>query len=346
MITNVLNIFGYCFIFELFILVTVVFSSILRSFVDRKEKEKNYKYMVKNEEKLRKQASEEKTKEKERNIKDIIEFVIDKDTGKLEYKEPVNLEKESVEFKIKSIDIEPEEGSKMRRGNYEIDFIPISYVGDSKKQYSYSTIQIPLYTWKEGKIVPSGETESVTVNFEIDPETGEYINSSSKSIHGIHLMCLITKDISEEEKRESDFNKKLTTSEKAMNELLENAVSEGYNTNKSSKNEYFYELWNEKDIKVLSANIKNYDKIKDEFEFKFNSCKYIENGKEVFVDHKELNDDTFIVAFNNEEYVLRKIFNGNILVLRFNPAGDVFIDRMQSSDNIRAVTFSCIQIKE
>ena len=51
---NVLNIFGYCFIFELFILVTVIFSSILRSFVDRNTKEINYKYIFKNEEKLRK----------------------------------------------------------------------------------------------------------------------------------------------------------------------------------------------------------------------------------------------------------------------------------------------------
>ena len=91
---NVLNIFGYCFIFELFILVTVIFSSILRSFVDRKTKERNYKYIVKNEEKLRKEAVKEKINECEKNIKDVLNFTIDKDQGILEFKEHVNLKKE------------------------------------------------------------------------------------------------------------------------------------------------------------------------------------------------------------------------------------------------------------
>ena len=72
--TNVLIIFGYCFIFEIFIMVTVIFSSILRSFVDRKTKERNYKYMVKNEEKLRTQAEKEKINKNEKNIKEELNF--------------------------------------------------------------------------------------------------------------------------------------------------------------------------------------------------------------------------------------------------------------------------------
>ena len=125
---NVLNIFGYCFIFELFILVTVIFSSILRSFVDRKTKERNYKYIVKNEEKLRKEAVKEKINECEKNIKDVLNFTIDKDQGILEFKEPVNLKKESVEFRIRSICIEPDEKSKITRGIYEIaNIIPTTY---------------------------------------------------------------------------------------------------------------------------------------------------------------------------------------------------------------------------
>ena len=107
--TNVLNIFGYCFIFEIFIMITVIFSSILRSFVDRKTKEKNYKYMVKNEEKLRKEAENEKTNKGEKNIKDVLNFLIDKEQGTLDFKEPVNLEKESIEFRIRSVCIEPDE---------------------------------------------------------------------------------------------------------------------------------------------------------------------------------------------------------------------------------------------
>ena len=42
-------------------------------------------------------------------MKDVLNFLIDKEQGTLDFKEPVNLKKESVEFKIKSICIEPDE---------------------------------------------------------------------------------------------------------------------------------------------------------------------------------------------------------------------------------------------
>ena len=226
--TNVLIIFGYCFIFEIFIMVTVIFSSILRSFVDRKTKERNYKYMVKNEEKLRKEAEKEKTNECEKNIKDVLNFSIDKEQGILDFKEPVNLKKESVEFRLRSICIEPDENSKITRGIYEIaNIIPTTY---DKKDLLHSlkaTIQIPVYETVDGKNIPTSEGESVTIDLSINPENGVYINKSSKIIKNIDIYCFINTEINEEEKREKEFNKKLTMSEKDMNKLLENAVSEG-----------------------------------------------------------------------------------------------------------------------
>lgn len=231
---NVLNIFGYCFIFELFILVTVIFSSILRSFVDRKTKERNYKYIVKNEEKLRKEAEKEKINECEKNIKDVLSFSIDKDKGILEFKEPVNLKKESVEFRIRSIYIEPDENSKIIRGIYEIaNIIPTTYDKKDSLHSLKATIQIPVYETVDGKNIPTSEGESVTIDLSINPENGVYINKSSKIIKNIDIYCFINTEINEEEKREKEFNKKLTMSEKDMNKLLENAVSEGLiNNNK------------------------------------------------------------------------------------------------------------------
>ena len=225
---NVLNIFGYCFIFELFILVTVIFSSILRSFVDRKTKERNYKYIVKNEEKLRKEAVKEKINECEKNIKDVLNFTIDKDQGILEFKEPVNLKKESVEFRIRSICIEPDEKSKITRGIYEIaNIIPTTYDKKDSLHSLKATIQIPIYETVDGKNIPTSESESVTIDLSINPENGVYINKSSKIIKNIDIYCFINTEVNEEEKREKEFNKKLTMSEKDMNKLLENAVSEG-----------------------------------------------------------------------------------------------------------------------
>lgn len=225
---NVLNIFGYCFIFELFILVTVIFSSILRSFVDRKTKERNYKYIVKNEEKLRKEAVKEKINECEKNIKDVLSFSIDKDKGILEFKEPVNLKKESVEFRIRSICIEPDEKSKITRGIYEIaNIIPTTYDKKDSLHSLKATIQIPVYETVDGKNIPTSESESVTIDLLINPENGVYVNKSSKIIKNIDIYCFINTEVNEEEKREKEFNKKLTMSEKDMNKLLENAVSEG-----------------------------------------------------------------------------------------------------------------------
>ena len=225
---NVLNIFGYCFIFELFILVTVIFSSILRSFVDRKTKERNYKYIVKNEEKLRKEAVKEKINECEKNIKDVLSFSIDKDKGILEFKEPVNLKKESVEFRIRSICIEPDEKSKITRGIYEIaNIIPTTYDKKDSLHSLKATIQIPIYETVDGKNIPTSESESVTIDLLINPENGVYVNKSSKIIKNIDIYCFINTEVNEEEKREKEFNKKLTMSEKDMNKLLENAVSEG-----------------------------------------------------------------------------------------------------------------------
>ena len=231
---NVLNIFGYCFIFELFILVTVIFSSILRSFVDRKTKERNYKYIVKNEEKLRKEAVKEKINECEKNIKDVLNFTIDKDQGILEFKEPVNLKKESVEFKIRSICIEPDENSKITRGIYEIaNIIPTTYDKKDSLHNLKATIQIPIYETVDGKNILTSESESVTIDLSINPENCVYINKSSKIIKNIDIYCFINTEVNEEEKREKEFNKKLTMSEKDMNKLLENAVSEGLiNNNK------------------------------------------------------------------------------------------------------------------
>ena len=225
---NVLNIFGYCFIFELFILVTVIFSSILRSFVDRKTKKRNYKYIVKKEEKLRKEAVKEKINECEKNIKDVLSFSIDKDKGILEFKEPVNLKKESVEFRIRSICIEPDEKSKITRGIYEIaNIIPTTYDKKDSLHSLKATIQIPIYETVDGKNIPTSESESVTIDLSINPENGVYINKSSKIIKNIDIYCFINTEVNEEEKREKEFNKKLTMSEKDMNKLLENAVSEG-----------------------------------------------------------------------------------------------------------------------
>ena len=79
----------------------------------------------------------------------------------------------------------------------------------------------------DGKNIPTSESESVTIDLSINPENGVYINKSSKIIKNIDIYCFINTEVSEEEKREKEFNKKLTMSEKDMNKLLENAVSEG-----------------------------------------------------------------------------------------------------------------------
>ena len=79
----------------------------------------------------------------------------------------------------------------------------------------------------DGKNIPTSESESVTIDLLINPENGVYVNKSSKIIKNIDIYCFINTEVNEEEKREKEFNKKLTMSEKDMNKLLENAVSEG-----------------------------------------------------------------------------------------------------------------------
>ena len=57
--------------------------------------------------------------------------------------------------------------------------------------------------------------------------------SINRIIKNIDIYCFINTEVNEEEKREKEFNKQLTMSEKDMNKLLENAVSEGLiNNNK------------------------------------------------------------------------------------------------------------------
>ena len=162
------------------------------------------------------------------NIKDVLSFSIDKDKGILEFKEPVNLKKESVEFRIRSICIEPDEKSKIIRGIYEIaNIIPTTYDKKDSLHSLKATIQIPIYETVDGKNIPTSEGESVTIDLLINPENGVYVNKSSKIIKNIDIYCFINTEVNEEEKREKEFNKKLTMSEKDMNKLLENAVSEG-----------------------------------------------------------------------------------------------------------------------
>ena len=166
--------------------------------------------------------------EEEKNIKDVLSFSIDKDKGILEFKEPVNLKKESVEFRIRSIYIEPDEKSKITRGIYEIaNIIPTTYDKKDSLHNLKATIQIPVYKTVDGKNIPTSEGESVTIDLLINPENGVYVNKSSKIIKNIDIYCFINTEVNEEEKREKEFNKKLTMSEKDMNKLLENAVSEG-----------------------------------------------------------------------------------------------------------------------
>lgn len=346
--TNVLNIFGYCFIFELFILVTVVFSSILRAFVDRKTKERNYKYMVKNEEKLRKEAKKEKTKKSEKNIKDVLNFLIDKEQGVLEFKEPVNLKKESVEFKIKSICIEPDENSKIIRGMYEIpDIIPITY--DIKDLYHHlqATIQIPVYENINGTNVPTRESESVTINLLINPETGVYTNKSSKIIKNIDIYCLINTKINEEEKRNKDFNKKLTTSEKDMNELLENAVTEGLNENKTE----YYQIWNRPNTNSSSrakTSINDFDPVKDGLEFGFMSFTYHEDNETKVIYAEEINDNKFTISQENNIFVLTKMISGYHISITFDPntGGYTYLNPNKTSKEVESVYFKCIHKKD
>ena len=122
------------------------------------------------------------------------------------------------------------------RGNYSLDsIIPTSFIDGNHMHLIKSTIQIPLYKNENEKITPTGESETININLVINPKNGRYMNNSSKSIKRIYLSCLIIENESEDEKRERDFNKKLTTSKETMNELLENAVSEGLSENNMDK---------------------------------------------------------------------------------------------------------------
>ena len=144
----------------------------------------------------------------------------------------MNLKKESIEFKIKSICIEPDENSKITRGIYEIaNIIPTTYDEKDSLHHLKATIQIPIYENVDGTINPTSESESINIDLLINPENGVYVNKSSKIIKNIDIYCFINTELNEEEKRNKEFNKKLTTSERDMNELLENAVSEGLNEN-------------------------------------------------------------------------------------------------------------------
>ena len=183
---------------------------------------------------LDREQVKEKINECEKNIKDVLSFSIDKDKGILEFEEPVNLKKESVEFRIISICIEPDGNSKITRGIYEIaNIVPTTYDKKDSLHSLKATIQIPIYETVDGKNIPTSESESVTIDLLINPENGVYVNKSSKIIKNIVIYCFINTEVNEEEKREKEFNKKLTMSEKDMNKLLENAVSEGLiNNNK------------------------------------------------------------------------------------------------------------------
>lgn len=346
---NVLNIFGYCFIFELFILVTVVFSSILRSFVDRKTKERNYKYMVKNEERLRKEAEKEKMSNGEKNIKDILNFSIDKEQGILDFKEPVNLKKESIEFRIKGICIEPDENSKITRGMYDIpDIIPITYDKENLHHHLKATLQIPVYETVNGTNIPTTESESVTIDLSINPENGTYVNNSSKIIKNIDIYCLINTETNEEEKRNKEFNKKLTTSEKDMNELLENAVTEGLNEN---KNEYQYQIWNRSPRNSNSCaktSITDFDPIKDELEFEFILFTYRENNEVKIIYAEEINDNKFTVSFENNIFILTKMVSGHHISIVFDPntGGYTNFNLNKTSKEVESVYFKCIHKKD
>lgn len=348
MTTNILIIFGYCFIFELFILVTVVFSSILRSFVDRKTKERNYKYMVKNEEKLRKEAEKEKINKDEKNIKDVLNFLIDKEQGILEFEKPVNLKEESIEFRIRSICIEPDEKSKITRGIYEIaNIIPTTYDEKDSLHQIKAIIQIPIYKTVDGTNIPTGEGESVTIDLLINPENGVYVNNSSEIIKNIDIYCFINTEMNEEEKRNKEFNKKLTTSEKDMNELLKNAVTEGI---AESKTEY-YQIWNRPVINSSSrekTSIIDFDPVKDELEFEFMSFTYHENNETKIIYAEEINDNKFTISQENNIFVLTKMISGYHISIMFDPntGGYTSFNQNKTSKEVETVYFKCIHKKD
>ena len=351
MTTNILIIFGYCFIFELFVLVTVVFSSILRSFVDRKTKERNYKYMVKNEEKLRKEAEKEKTNKGEKNIKDVLNFLIDKEQGILEFEKPVNLKEESIEFRIRSICIEPDEKSKITRGIYEIaNIIPTTYDEKYSLHYLKATIQIPIYERVDGTNIPTGEGESVTIDLLINPENGVYVNNSSEIIKNIDIYCFINTEVTEEEKRNKEFNKKLTTSEKDMNELLENAVTEGLNEDEilNSENTYRYQVC-KNNKKGTKSNIKNFDP-NDDLDFRLYSVSYHENNEiNNYVVETGPDEDKFTIAYECGIYILNKTILTNSqhqlsICIEFNPDnGYIFLNQNKTSKEVETVCFDCIR---
>ena len=105
----------------------------------------------------------------------------------------MNLKKESVEFKIRSICIEPDENSKITRGIYEIaNIIPTTYDKKDSLHHLKATIQIPIYENVDGTINPTSESESVTIDLLINPENGVYVNYSSKIIkRSIYLYTTI-----------------------------------------------------------------------------------------------------------------------------------------------------------
>ena len=238
---NIITIFGYCFIFEIALIVSVLIAAIFKGYADRKEKERTYKHMLKYEEKLR-------NKKSKTNLQEIVssgkfKFKLDGDkvitfNEKDEQIESIfnslsNIDKNKITFKIIGFSIKAPDDSSVpvldvRRSKEDF---PIPDVTDpeSKIHILYGKMQIPYVTKKSEEKI----TETI-IKIHIDFEYKRVcIYNEAGNLLDAEIIYLETKESSKEETQNDELKTKIESSPELINEILEGATTEGYKPNES-----------------------------------------------------------------------------------------------------------------
>lgn len=238
---NIITIFGYCFIFEIALIVSVVVAAIFKGYADRKEKEKTYKHMLKYEEKLRNKKSKEKPQEIVSSGSFKLKIENDKVTTFNEKNEQIEsifnslsgIDKSRISFKIVGFSIKaPEDSSvpvlEVKKSSNEFP-IPDIVDPNTQNHILYSKLQIPYITKKSEEKVAETIIK-IHIDFEYERV---YIYNEAGNLLDVDIIYIETKESSEEEKKNEALKTKIESTPELMNEILEGATSEGYKPNES-----------------------------------------------------------------------------------------------------------------
>ena len=220
---NILEIFGICFIAELFLLVSMISLLIVKNWMDRKEKEKTYRHMLKYEDKLKNPKNNSTHKDKITDIR--LTEINDRNGKKNELIYTDKDEKSFIEYRVTKFNFIDNKITRIISLEEE-NIIP-NIIDENGNHIIFATIQITPINDKD-------EIKTVTIKIIINPNTGEYSNMSSSDISNIQISCVRKEKLSKEEIEENEINKKMSNSPEIINELLKNAVTEGYSENINS----------------------------------------------------------------------------------------------------------------